>query len=323
MPWVKRNLGLVIGGVVALALMALAGWYLWTKMQEDKEVTAQLEEQTQTFQNLLNRPVLLQGGKVNNIELAKEENKRLEDYLKQVRGKIGKREVPTNITPREFRAMLDRTIYDLQRTAESLGITLPEKDYWFTFAPQKQAVEFKNPEMLTYQLMEVKDLTEIMYQAKVHDVKRIKRVPASSDDNNQNDFIDKKASTNDFVIVTPYELTFQGFSTELARVLEGLINAKNTFIVKSVVATKAPADEVQPTANFGAPSAYDPRGRYARQIYQPTAPRPVRPSNVLLDESKLQFVLQVDAVRLKPGSTAKPAKTPAQPPVETAQVVAQ
>ena len=67
MEWVKRNLGLVIGSVVALALMGLAGFYLWTQMQEDKAVTAQLEEQTQTFQTLLNRPVLPQGGKVNNI----------------------------------------------------------------------------------------------------------------------------------------------------------------------------------------------------------------------------------------------------------------
>jgi hypothetical protein len=316
MAWVKRNLGLVIGGVVALALMGFAGYFLWAKIQEDNDVTAQLLEQTQQFQTLLNRPLLPRGGKVDNIELAKEENKRLDEFLQQVRSKFGKREVPTNITAREFRAMLDRTIYDLQKSAETLGITLPEKDYWFTFAPEKQAVEFKNAEMLTYQLMEVKDLTDIMYNAKIHDLKRIKRIPASSDDNNQSDFIDKKASTNDVTIVTPYELTFQGFSTELARVLEGLVNAKNCFIVRSVVATKAPEDS-QSTSAVPPPMMYGPMSRYSRYAPPPqaVAPRP-KPSNVLLDESKLQFVLQVEAVRLKPGAPAKPAKAP----LATAQV---
>jgi len=317
MAWVKRNLGLVIGGAVALALMVLAGFYLWSQIQQDQEVTQQLEDQTQQFQQLLSRPYLPKGGKVNNIEFAKDENKHLEEFQQQVRSHFGTREVPTNITAREFRAMLDRTIYDLQKQAESLGITLPEKDYWFTFAPEKQAVEFKNAIMLTYQLMDVKDLAEIMYNAKVHDLKRIKRVPASSDDNNQNDFIDKKASTNDVAIVTPYEITFQGFSTESARVMEGLVNAKHVFIVKSVVATKAPADEVQNSAVPIMNPAYNRYSRYAPPVQQ-MAPRPQRSANVLMDESKLQFVLQIDAVRLKPGTAGKTAKKPAAP-AEVAQ----
>jgi hypothetical protein len=320
MAWVKRNLGLVIGGVVALALMALAGYYLWTKIQDDQAVTAQLEEQTQQFQQLLSRPYLPKGGKVNNIEIAKDENKRLNDILQQVRAHFGTRQIPTNITAREFRAMLDRTIYDLQKEAENLGITLPEKDYWFTFAPEKQAVEFKNTEMLTYQLMDVKDLCDIMYNAKIHDLKRIKRVPASSDDNNQTDFFDKKASTNDVAIVTPYEITFQGFSTELARVMEGLINAKHVFVVKSVVAQKAP-EEAQNTLG-SMPVMSNPYSRYSSRYAPPVqqmAPRSQRPSNVLLDESKLQFVLQIDAVRLKPVEGKGPRKAAASAEVAQAQ----
>jgi hypothetical protein len=300
MAWVKSNLGLVIGGVVALALLGLAAFYLWTKIQEDAAVTDQLEAQTTQFQQLLSRPYLPEGPKVNNIEFAKDENKRLLQFLQQVRVKFGVREVPTNITAREFRAMLDRTIYDLQKTADSLGITLPEKDYWFTFAPEKQAVEFKNAVTLTYELMDIKDLCDIMFNAKVHEISRIKRVPASSDDNNQNDFIDKKATTNEWAIVTPYEATFQGFSTELARVMEGLVNAKHCFIVKSVVAQKAPAEEAN-QANAAVPMM-NPFNRYSRYAPRPVQQyvRPQRPSNVLLDESKLQFVLQLDAVRLKP-----------------------
>ena len=307
MPWVKRNLGLVIGASVALILMALAGFYLWTKIQEDREVTAMLDDQTAAFQTLLNRPVHPGTDRLDNIELAKEERERLNAFLAEVRGKFAEREIPTNISNREFRALLDHTVADLQRKAESLGITLPEKDYWFTFAPQKQAVEFKNAEMLTYQLMDVRDLSAILFESKIHDLKRIKRVPASADDNNQTDFTDKKASTNQFTIVTPYELTFQGFSSELARVLEGLVNSPYCFIVTSVTALPATDEAQTPGAQpFQNPYASSTRygGAYAPPVQQ--AYRPSRPSNVLLDEAKLQFTLNVNSVRLKPEGMAVP-----------------
>src|SRR5688500_4829746 len=153
MVWVKRNLGLVIGGVVALALLVVAGVYLFSKRGEDQAVTAEIDTATARYQELLNRPVHPggEGGKVNNIELAREEVQRLQTFLDQVRTKFGTSNVPTNISNREFRALLDNTINDLQRTAESLGITLPQKDYWFKFAPQRSAVEFKSIAMLSHQ----------------------------------------------------------------------------------------------------------------------------------------------------------------------------
>ena len=35
MAWVKRNLFLLIGGLVALALLGLAGFYLYQRIEED------------------------------------------------------------------------------------------------------------------------------------------------------------------------------------------------------------------------------------------------------------------------------------------------
>jgi hypothetical protein len=317
MAWVKRNIGLVVGGAVALVLMVLASFYLWSRYSEDKAVTAELEATTQRYQELLNRPLHpgTESGKVNNIELAKDENKRLEAFLQEVRARFGKREIPTNISDRDFRALLDNTISELKRNADSLGVSLPQKDYWFTFAPQRQAVSFKSIETLTHQLLDIKDLVEILYAAKIHDLKQIRRVPASSDDNNATDFLsDKKPTTNNFAIMTPYELRFQGFSSELARVMEGLINAKRCYVVRAVSVDKAPPD--------GAPDAAmqsmmtDPRlqmmqrygPRYAPPpVATPTAPAPRRPPNVLLDENKLQFVLMIDAVRLKEPTATKRA----------------
>lgn len=332
MAWVKRNLGLVIGGAVAFVLMVLAGFYLWTKYGEDQAITAELESTTATYKELLARPLHpgTEDGKVNNIELAKQEHKRLEGYLAEIRARFGKREIPTNISDRDFRALLDNTIYEMKQQADSLGVSLPQKDYWFTFAPHKSAVTFKNVDMLTHQLLDIKDLVEILYNARIHDLKQIRRVAASSDDNNATDFLtDKKPTTNEFAISTPYELRFQGFSSELARVMEGLVNAKRCYVVQSVSVDKAPADGM-PDPN--ATPMMDPRmmmnpyaSRYGGR-YAPTpppvaaAPTVRRPQNVLLDENKLQFVLMVHAVRLKelPPAGRAPAPAPAEAPAEAA-----
>ena len=312
MVWVKRNLGLVIGGVIAVALMAMAGVYLWKKRSEDVTVTQELDAATARFQELLSRPVHpgTESGRVNNIELAKDEHQRLQRFLQEVRAQFGKSEVPTNISNREFRALLDNTISDLQRKADALGITLPQKDYWFTFAAQRTAVEFKNIDMLTHQLLDVRDLCEMMYDAKIQDLKSIRRVPASSDENSPQDFMtDKKASTNEYAIVTPYELKFQGFSSELARVMDRLLRANRCFIVRSVAvdqASDAAANEVNPMM-----MPYNPMMRYQR--YMPPPPvavqpaRPSRPANVLLDENKLLIELRVDVVRLKESDAAQTA----------------
>ncbi len=333
MAWVKRNLGLVIGGVIALALLGVAAFYFWGNYKHDQEITQQLDETTEKFKGLLNRPLHPggDGGKVNNIDLVKQENKRLEDFLKDVRGRFGKREIPTNISNRDFRALLDNTIHDLQKSADALGITVPantatpgmtvggKRDYWFSFAPEKSAVEFKNIEMLTHQLMDVKDLCDILFGAKISDLVAIKRVAASSDENNATDFLtDKKASTNEFAIVTPYELRFQGFSAELARVLDGMIKAKRCFVVRSVAVDKAPSAEDAAAANpmpFPMMRGMDPR--YGMRGYQPpvqptATAGPKRLPNVLLDENKLLMVLQVDAVRLKEPAAPK-AAAPRQP----------
>ena len=149
--------------------------------------------------------------------------------------------------------------------------------------------------------------TDILYEAKIHDLVGLKRVAAATEDNNATDFLgDKKPTTNEVAIVTPYEVTFQGFSSELAKVLEGLINSKQCFVVRSVGVEKAsaitqPGMEGTPGTFPGYPGGY-PGSRYSRYAPQAYYPQPQvrRAGNVLLDENKLRFVLMVDAVRLKP-----------------------
>ena len=44
MDWIKRNLYFLIGSLVALALMGLAGWYLYSKWQLNNEFLGKLDE---------------------------------------------------------------------------------------------------------------------------------------------------------------------------------------------------------------------------------------------------------------------------------------
>jgi hypothetical protein len=167
-----------------------------------------------------------------------------------------------------------------------------------------------------------------LYDAKVHDLKGIRRAPASSDDNNATDFMtEKKATTNDFVIVTPYELKFQGFSGELARVLDRLLNAKRCFVVRSIAvdtATDAAAAEAQQQQSSPMSSMmmmmmrYGGRYSMPPQVAAPTPSNaPKRPPGVLLDENKLMIELRVDVVRLKDAPTA--ARTPVRQVVQNVQ----
>lgn len=335
MAWIKRNLFLVVAAVVALALLGIAGFFLWTRMQADQEVQAQLDQAIQRYEELGRRPVHpgTEDGKVNNIELAKDEHKRLESFLGDVRAKFGQREIPTNQTDRDFRAFLDQTISELQKQASRQGVGLPETNYWFSFAAQKAAFSFKSREMLTHQLMDVRELCELLFAAKINDLKSIRRVPASSDDNNSQDFMtDKKPVTNDFAIVTPYEITFQGFSSELARVLDRLVNARRVYVVKSVAVDQLQSEDSN-TGGAGSEMMMMQQqmmmrfmrgGRGMPMMPPPTAPvAPAatrRPPNVLLDENKLRMVILLDAVRLKDPAPKAAGRSGARPAPETAAV---
>jgi hypothetical protein len=331
MAWIKRNLGLVIGGVVALALLGVGGWYLYAKMQEDQTVTADLDQAASSFKEIVNRPVHPGNDKVNNIQLAKDEHKKMEDLLEAMRDRIAGPPLPKDLNNKEFRALLDNTIVEMRRDAEKRGITLPNQgqDYWFTFQSQKTAVEFKNLETLTYELLDIKTIVDILYNSKVHDLIGLKRVQANSDENGADFLTDKRITTNDVAIITPYEVTFQGFSAELGRVMEGLIKAKRCFIVKNIGVDKAPSTTPSSTPRTPVPQTMpygNPYGNryaggmgmnpYARgMMSQPAAPapQPVTPrNNVILDENKLRITLAIDSVRIKPKEEKKKEQKPQQ-----------
>jgi len=281
MAWLKRNLLLVVGGVVVLALLGFAGYFLYTKYSEDQAVTEQLNQSTTDLKTLVNRDPHPGTDKVDNIGAAKAEHKKLQASIGQIKRYF---QIPSTNQPtsRDFRRMLDTAIAALQSGAERSGVKLSE-DYWFSFNAQKASTAFSTNIVgtLAAQLMDVYDLCNILFDSRIVSLEKVKRVSAGQDDGGggssltsmvgaSDDYVDAKAATNQWAVVMPYEVTFQAFSSELADVLEGLIRSRQCFVVKNLTVERADAEPaIDPTT--GLPSgtsstetqpAFNPYARY-------------------------------------------------------------
>jgi hypothetical protein len=320
MAWIKKHLALLIAAVVSLAVLGFAIFFVQQKKTADEEVTASLDDAASKFKDLLSRKQHPGNEKVNNIQIAKEELVKMRSFMDEMREYLRGPQMVTNLNNQKFRAQLDTSIAELRRQADEAGVTLPNTNFWFTFTQYKTTVDFKNETAgLAAELADIKAIMRVIYDARVHSLVALKRMPTSDNENyGTSDYImNRYPRTNDWAISTLYELTFQGFSSELARVMEGLANAKQCFVVKSVGVAQAPEERrAGPPPPMYMPPPMNPMGmgggmdRYRMMQMQqqmqfrpppPTGPRPAQPTGIktVLDENKLRFTLQVDSIRLK------------------------
>ena len=302
-------------------------------MDADKEVLANLDEASQKYKDLLSRKVHPGNKKVDNIQKAKDQIAELGGFSTDVKEYLKGPEPLANLNNREFRAQLDTGIAEMRRMAEETAVQLPNTNYWFTYSAYRTTVDFKdNAQGLYAQLQDLKSILGVLCQARVHSLIALRRVAVNDGEYfGPNEYIGNRfPKTNDFAVTTGYEVTFQGFSSELARVMEGLANARQCFVVKSVAVAQAPEERkpagpppaMAPMNPMGYPGGgggsymMDPRYRMMMnpQMMQPVMPRAkaAQPPGVkpVLDENKLRFTLMVDSVRLKP---KPPGQTPAAP----------
>ena len=233
MNWLKRNLFLVMGGVAALVFLGLAGFYLYQQKQKESQVTAALEGQITEWKRLTSRDP---SANEENIEAAKKEQTRLGELLRSNREFFLPTATFTNIDSATFKNLLETTIFDLEKLAARSGVSLP-RDYHFTTKWLRQSVVFKEAELLplAYQLVEIRALCAVLFEARVHALVRIRRVPVSKQDTGTSEYLTGSKITTNAVtgaVVTPYEVTFQAFSPELAAVLTGLQQSRHAFVVK-------------------------------------------------------------------------------------------
>ncbi len=316
MQWIKRNLILVIGGVVALALLGFAGFYLFSKIQQDQAVTEELSAATQKLETLAKRDPY---PNPENIKSAKDESRRLQSFLGEVEKHFAPAPYPAQLDNKTFRTYLDNTRSQLLSDAQRAGVEVPT-NYWFTFAAQKGAMTFSANTLqpLASQLADIKMICDVLFDAKINSLVWLKRVPVDKEDSlGSQDYLNAKGVTNNWSVVMPYEVTFQGFSSELAAVLEGLVRLPHCFVVTNIVVEPAasagsPTDQMpnmnryvyQPPATDGANlmrSRYGGRYGPMPQMAPPPVVRPVASGpQTILDAKPLRFTLSVQAVKLKP-----------------------
>jgi hypothetical protein len=340
MIWLKRNLFLVIAGVVVVALLGGAGFFLWSQKRQADGVTGELDGLITELQTLAGRdPFPSQ----ENIEATKVEQKRVADLLADCRRHFVPTFTHTNIDSATFKDLLENTIAELEKEAQRSGVSLPEK-YDFTFKQQRGKLDFIPTDLLplTAELADIRAICEVLYRARVHSLSGVRRVPVSQSDQGSTEFLTNlKASTNAVTgaAVRPYEFTFQGFTGELAGVLDGFCRSPHCLIVKNVnvevaSATSGTSAEGEATSTYSVPGVAAPqpvltpeqqmRQRYglrgpmggARDRYGraggATPPPPVavagsaapvrRGPETVLDEKPLKITMLIESVRLPPSA---------------------
>lgn len=240
MDWVKRNLAFVIGTGLAVVLMLLSGFYLYSNSAKNNEAREQLEAEYNELKRLHQLKPHPGKGDVDNISLARQQK----DELLQVIARVEEQLEPitaipanTNVTGEQFSASLRRTIDQLNRGAKSSSVIVPT-NYNFSFEAEKRLVKFApgSLDRLAVQLGEVKALSEILFAAKVNKLTGLRRPRVSPDDwtGPQSDYFGEPSETNELAVISPYEISFESFSAELSAVVSGFANSPHGIVIEGL-----------------------------------------------------------------------------------------
>jgi hypothetical protein len=126
--------------------------------------------------------------------------------------------------------------------------------------------------------------------------------PANGASVGANDYTDSISLTNGNVVITPYQVTFECFTPELANVISSFANQQHTVVVKTL--NVLPVDSMmggEGGYGGGYPGGGYPGGGYPG-AYGATPP-PVaagRGLSTVIDEKKLKVTLLLDFVKIVP-----------------------
>lgn len=331
MSWVKRNLYFVIGTVVAVILLGLAGFYFYSKYSLNNANVTQLNQAYEELKNLNNQKPHPGSGNVDNIKTAKEQQQQLKAWIGNARKHFQRippiPDVP-KLTDRDFSQALSGTLAQLRRDATSSSVSLPP-DYFFSFQSQHNKVTFTPGTLgqLSTALGEVKAICQVLFAAKVNSLDYLRRERTADDmAGNATDYLGDKSVTNELAVITPYELSFRSFSPELAGVLSGFANSPYGLVVKTVnveqVGANAAADAAGgqgiipgqspiPVPGFPTPPQFD---RYGRPLPPGATPGAApaaaagRGLPIVLDEKQLRITITLMVVKpVVPATPNNPA----------------
>jgi hypothetical protein len=325
MAWIKRNLFFVISIAVGLLLTGYCGYLLYSSLDANSGVS---DDYNTTKSNLEAIEQKTPYPSSENIQAAKADQERVHQFLTEFRKRFAPFPAPPTKDDKGFKSYLEDSLVQFRAQATNAGVQLPP-DYAFAFSSLIGKLNYP-PDSISpwmHQLQEISAILDILYHAKINYLASLCRVPVSIDDTGGGDCLLQAATvTNLWGVVTPYKITFRGFSTEIAAVIEGFARSSNCFIIKAI--DVVPDLSVQPMAAQSAMQqpmfAYTPMPQMPNPAYNrtmrergppgmrpppaPVAQAPVVPIAVLagpappaiiLSENPLLVTVSVDVVKLK------------------------
>ena len=319
MGWFKRNLFFAIGGIVALGLLAAAGIYDYKSWQRNTAAVGQL---TELYKQLQKNTVTDKNGhkispgndKTDNIAAAKEQERQLRQWLSQTTNyfrPIAPVPKPANgqMTDALFNGALHRAIIQLNDEAAAANVALPP-DFYFSFTADKERPFFAPGSLgpLSVQLGEVKTIAEVLFGAGVNALDGIQRVSVSSDDTGgpQTDYLNDQPVTNNLAVLVPYQVTFRGFTPEIARVLGAFAASPHGFMVTTISVQPAPSTGMNPAEAGAYSPAASSQAAALAAYYRAAGGAPPAAATapgrgglqVVLNEQLLSITLKVEVVKL-------------------------
>ena len=294
MSWIKRNLSLVISGVIALGLFGLGGWYLYSAIDKNKSVDNEISGAKAEIDRLLNAPVTPNDA---NLKLAKQEAAKIAAFIADAKKQFPPTPPPpVALNNQSFKELLQTTVDGLHKQASSVGIKL-EPTYYFTFDQHRLPVMFP-PETLrpmADQLNEVERLASILFKSRINRLVGMRRaaVPGESTTppaggaaggNTAGDYLNvqPRGNAETGMALWPYEVTFDCFTAELGAVIEALGRGENGFILKAPVVDVLPDPSQRAT-----PTNAPPGGRLP----------PPPPLTTVINERLLRVTLRLEVIK--------------------------
>ena len=233
MPWIKKNLTLVLGGLIGLVLLGGSAFFLFSEAQREASINTQLEEKRAEWTRLNG---LNPSPDEKNIKAVKEEAARLEQLSTKLSQAFKPVEAPPVNDTFSLRLLVETTISSLTREAEAAGVNLPDR-YAFTFQRLRDLpgqFESNGIPRLAEQVAQISQICRVLYDAKIHSLDTLRRPPVLKDEGSGADYLTKRGATNQWVIRTPYDLSFRAFSSELAEVIRGLAALDQCVVIKTI-----------------------------------------------------------------------------------------
>ena len=336
MSWIKRNLAFVISLAVALALLIGGAVYLFSAQSDAEAANGELEAKKNEYDTLVKREPY---PNTKNIDLAKAEQVRFAELKAQSLTTFSQYSSVGTLDDASFKALLTRTIGDLERSAERKGVKLPSgsdggsgasSKYNFTFSTQRRELRLapNTLQPLALALTDIREFSEILFASKIHSLQHIKRSAIGTNElAGSGDILSKKVGTNTVIGagIHPYEVQFQCFSSELGEVLTRCVGASNAYVLKTVNVDRPSGDGSDSAEAAPANPAAGMMAMMSRYGLRPgmgTMPPASQPNaaaatpsgkvgDIVLEQKPIRVTLGFEVVRLAlpPASTQAPKAT--------------